>query len=106
MSQVIIYDLQSPITIDGKTIKKINLDLDKIDGQALLELPSMDSVNTPKGIMQLAAKSAEMIPDDLATLKGPDAFEVMSIIRVFLHGNLEKTQYADQLKEQNVTLEK
>jgi hypothetical protein len=98
MAKVIKYDLDTAITIDDKKVETLEFDLDKVNGKALLSLPSYDSINSPSGLFQLAGVATGIIPDDLEQLSGTDAIEVISIIRLFLSGRLGETQYASQLE--------
>lgn len=98
MAKVIKFDLDTAITIDDRRVEKLELDLDKINGEAIISLPTYDSINSPSGLLQLAGVATGMIPEDLRKLKGPDTVEVISIIRLFLSGRLGETQYASQLE--------
>jgi hypothetical protein len=98
MGNVVKYDLETPITVDDKKIETLELDLDRVNGKALLSIPSYEAINSPSGLFKLAGAASGVVPEDLESLSGTDALEVISIIRLFLQGRLDETQYGSQLE--------
>lgn len=80
-----------------ENISEINLDLDKIDGAAILDCerqcrmlgevsPDVQFSKTFSAL--LAAKASGVIYDDIKQLKGPDFMHVINTVSNFLFGGI------------------
>lgn len=85
--------LKQPIQIDDKKVEVIHLDLEKLTGADVLEVENeLRSQNVQFNIYSqathsaIAAKAANIIPDDLKKLSFADFLEVNGHVQLFLLG--------------------
>lgn len=94
-----VYELMRPISFEGQEITKLTLNFDDLDGGDLLEcvkqariIDPEESVTAPIRAFTLgyqiavAAKAANVIPELIQSLKGPDFTQVTQLASNFLLG--------------------
>lgn len=87
--------LHVPFQKDGKTIDKINLNLQALKGRDLIKAEqearamgntTLNPLYSMEGQAIVAAKASGLVPDDIFDLSGPDFVEITSQVNVFLNG--------------------
>jgi hypothetical protein len=93
------YPLQIPITFEGEKIEKLNLDFERLTGKDLLVCAKIARQLDPEESViaairafsatyqvAVAASAANVTPDHIQALKGPDYIQVTQQAANFLMG--------------------
>ena len=107
-------DLRYPIKIDGEKVKKINMDLEGLDGSAIMKIEQemlVEGKGTLKDLisqdffLRVASKSSNMHKEDLEKLKWVDFVETTASVRNFLYGFSETNLSTDTEEATELTVE-
>lgn len=88
-------ELETPLKVNGKEVKVLNLDLSKLNGHAILNAerecrlkgdPTPDLNFSMQYLLTLAATAADVNPEDLFDLSGPDIVGLIAEMKAFLLG--------------------
>lgn len=107
-------DLRYPIKIDGEKINKINMDLEGLEGSAIMKIEQemlVEGHGTLKELisqdffLRVASKAANMHKEDLEKLKWVDFVEITASVRNFLYGFSETNLSTDTEEATELTAE-
>ncbi|KYD02635.1 hypothetical protein B4102_0229 [Heyndrickxia sporothermodurans] len=97
------------LTIDGKKIEKLNLNLEDLTGEDVLKVDlelraeghprGMDDVFNQNVLLKFASKASGTMEDDLKRLSLPDFLEVTFSVRNFLLGLSENQEEQENSEE-------
>lgn len=101
-------NLKKAISISGKSVKELNLELENLTGQDLIdaEREVMLADNTPlvmdfnrSFLITLAAKSANVAPEALKSLNIQDFSRITNEVQRFLTGTVSESETAEKVMD-------